>query len=176
MLIELLTNEMGEPVPVTVTLTVAVPPTVTGKVLAVVVRVKLWLVAVTVRLTVVVVFDELPGVMVIVCGPDGAMLATVAIVNVVVALSTPSKVTLAGLKLQVAPAGRPLQLLGAKFTTIPVEPLTGEMVKVAEADCPAGMGLGARVPAVSWKSGASEAFQATARALASTEPRPVTRS
>jgi hypothetical protein len=51
--IDWLTNGIGDPVPLTVIFTVAVPPTVTGKVLAVVVRVKDWLVAATVKFTVV---------------------------------------------------------------------------------------------------------------------------
>src|SRR5208283_5378029 len=132
----------------TETATEALPPTVTVKVVAVVERVKVSVVVVTVRLT-CAEFAELVGVMATTCGPDAAMLATVAIVNVVVALSTPSKVTLAGLKLQVAPVGRPVQLLGLKFTTVPVEPVTAEMVKTTDADCPAARGLGVRVPAVS---------------------------
>ena len=77
----------------TVTLTVAVPPTVTGKVAAVVVSVKLSVVAVTVRLTVVEVWPELVGVMVIVVGPEAAMLAAVEIVTTVDALFVPSKLT-----------------------------------------------------------------------------------
>src|ERR1039458_9390628 len=119
-------------VPLTVIGTCCVPPTPTVKVCAVVERLKVSVVAVTVRLTVVVVLVELVGVIVIVCGPDGAMLATVEIVNAVVALSTPSKVTLPGLKLQSAPVGRPLQLLGLKLMTVPVDPLTGAMVRTTD--------------------------------------------
>ena len=157
--------------------TCAFPPGATEKVAPFGdVRLKVSVVAVTVRLTVAVVFDELVGVILIVVGPDGAMLGSVEIVTVTGgALAVPVKVTLAGLKLQVAPAGRPVQLLGLKFTTVPTEPVTGAMVKVALADCPAEMGLGARVVAVSAKSGVRKAFQAIARLLASTEPRPVTR-
>lgn len=151
------------------------PPTVTGKVTAVDVREKLSVVAVTVRLTCAVVAEELVGVMVIVVGPDGAMLGRVAIVNVTGgALDVPVNVTLAGLKLQVAPVGRPVQLLGLKFTTMAVEPAIGAIVSVDVADCPAETGVGVRVLAVSAKSGASVAFQATARLLPSTEPRPPT--
>ena len=137
---------------------------------------KVWLVAVTFRLTVAVVFGELVGVIVMVCGPEGkVMVARVEIVTCVVTGSVPSKVTLAGLKLQVAPAGRPEQLLGVKFTTIPVEPVIAEIVNVAVVDEPAGIELGFSVPAESWKSGSTLAFHATASTLASTEPRPVTR-
>ena len=77
----------------TLTETAAVPPTATGKVVALfwVVRVKVSVVAVTVRLTVVVVPDELVGVMVIVVGPDGAMLGKVEIVNVIGGADVPSK-------------------------------------------------------------------------------------
>ena len=114
---ELLTKEMGEPVPVTVTLTVAVPPTATEYVLAFGVRVKLWLhtvpaqFAVTVRLT-FVVCDVPPvplavPVTVMVCTPVGiAILAAVVMVKVTVLELVPSSVTLEGLKLQSAPAGR----------------------------------------------------------------------
>ncbi len=152
------------------------PPTVTGKLAPfVAARVKLSVVAVTVRLTCAVVADELVGVMVIVVGPEGAMLGSVETVSVVVGLFEPLKVTLAGLKLQVAPVGRPVQLLGLKFTTIPVEPLIGAIVSVDVADCPAETGVGVRVLAVSAKSGASVAFHAMARLLPSTEPRPPTR-
>jgi hypothetical protein len=156
--------------------TEAAPPTVTGKVTPfVAARLKLSVVAVTVRLTVVVVLDELVGVIVIVVGPDGAMLGSVEIVTVVVGLFEPVNVTLAGLKLQVAPVGKPAQLLGLKFTTMPVEPVTGEIVRVDDADCPAETEVGVRALAVSPKSGASVAFHAMPRLLASTEPRPATR-
>src|SRR5271169_4189205 len=55
--LDVLTKERGVPVPVTVRLTGTVPPTVTRKVAAVVVRAKDWLVVVTVRLTVAVTAD-----------------------------------------------------------------------------------------------------------------------
>ena len=78
------TKEIGVPVPVTVRLTGAVPPTVTGKVAAVVVSAKDWLVVVTVRLTVAVIAVlPLVPVTVIACAPEGkAMLAKVVIVSV----------------------------------------------------------------------------------------------
>jgi hypothetical protein len=150
-------------VPFTVIGTWAAPPTAeTTKVLAplVVVRVKVSLVAVTVRLTVAVC--ELPPtplsvpVIVMVWGPDGPMLGVVAMVTVTVPEpETPPKVTdPVPLKLQVAPAGRPEQLLAVKLTVPdPVTPLAGAMVNVAEADCPAGMEAGVRVLALNVKSG-----------------------
>jgi hypothetical protein len=108
--------------------------------------VKLSVLGPTDRLTVVVVFAELVGVMVMVCGADGSViLGRVEIVNVVVAFAVPLKLTLGGLKLQLAPVGNPIQLLGVKFTTIPVEPLPkGAMVSVVEVCWPAGTGLGLR--------------------------------
>lgn len=125
----------------------AVPPGETGKVLAVDDREKVSVVAVTVRLTVVLTFDGLVGVMVMVCAPVGsAMLARVEMVSVVVTGLMPSKITLVGLKLQVDPAGWPLQLLGLKFTTVGVEPAIAVMVTVDATDCPAetdtGVGAG----------------------------------
>src|SRR5580693_3295505 len=139
---------MGVPVPVTVRLIGAVPPTVTGKVAAVVVRAKDWLVVVTVRLTVAVTADApLVPVTVIACAPEGsAMLAAVVIVTVTVLVSvwTPSSVTLPGLKLQRAPAGRlAVQLPGLEAVelvklTVPVKTVAGAMVIVESAVCPAG--------------------------------------
>jgi hypothetical protein len=110
------------------------------------------------------------------------MLAAVVMVKVTGTESVPSSVTLAGLKLQSAPAGRPaVQLPGAELVEfvklmVAVEPFTGVMVRTAVAVCPAGMELGDRavVTARVKSDAASLAFQATARALASTEPRPVT--
>jgi hypothetical protein len=114
------------------------------KVLAplVVVRVKLSVVAVMVSVTGTEwVLPPTPlsvPVMVIVCTPEGiAMLGVVVIVTVMVGEpEAPPKVTEpVPLKLQVAPAGRPEQLLGVKFTVpAPVTPPAGAMVKVAEAD------------------------------------------
>lgn len=142
----LVTKEMGVPVPLTVRLTGAVPPTVTEKVAAVVVSAKDWLVAVTVRLTVAAI-AVLPLVPVIVIAeaPEGsAMLATVVIVNVACWEPLPLSVTLPGLKLQSAPAGRPaVQLPGLEAVelvklTVPVKPLLGVMVTVEIEVCPAG--------------------------------------
>jgi len=135
-------------------------------------RLKLSAVAVTVRLTVVEVWPELVGVMVICVGPEGAMLAAVEIVTTVDALFVPSKLTLWGLKLQVAPAGKPVQLLGLKFTTMPVEPAMGEMVMVEEVEFPAETEAGFKAVADIWKSGVAAARK---RAFTSTDPRPVTR-
>jgi hypothetical protein len=85
-LLLVLTNEIGEPVPVTVIGTEAVAPGATEKVAPVDAMVKVWLVAVTARLTVVVVVGELMGVMVMFCALAGTvMLANVEIVNTVVA-------------------------------------------------------------------------------------------
>ncbi len=131
------------------------------------------MVAVTVRLTVAVVLGEFVGVMVTVSVPNG-VLARVEIVNVTGGALVPSKYTLVGLKLQLAPVGSPVQLLGAKFTVMAEEPLTGAIVSVVVVDCPALTGIGLSAPAESWKSGSSVAFHATAKALASTDPRPVT--
>jgi hypothetical protein len=127
----------------------------------VVLRVKLSVVWVTVRLTVAVC--ELPPtplsvpVIVMVCAPEGiAMLGDVAMVTVMVGEpETPPKVTEpVPLKLQVAPAGKPEQLLGVKLTVPdPVTPLAGAMVKVDEADCPAEMEAGVSVLALNVKSG-----------------------
>ena len=123
----------------------AVPPGETGKVLAVDDREKVSVVAVTVRLTVVLTFDGLVGVMVMVCAPSAA-LARVEMVSVVVTGLMPSKITLVGLKLQVDPVATPLQLLGLKFTTVGDEPAIAVMVMVDATDCPAetdtGVGAG----------------------------------
>ena len=107
------------------------------------------MVAVTVRLT-AAVFVELPlvPVTVMACAPEGnAMFAAVVMVKVTVIVwrGLPSSVTLGGLKLQSAPAGRfTVQLLGldaVEFVklTDPVKPLVGVMVSVEIALCPAGM-------------------------------------
>src|SRR5271155_793046 len=113
--------------------------------------------------------------MVMVCAPGGnAMLGKVEMVTVMVAGFTPSKLTLGWLNLHVAPAGNPEQLLGAKFTTAATEPAIALMVTVAEVVCPAETEVGFSALAVSWKSGASDAFQAVKSVLALTEPSPVT--
>jgi hypothetical protein len=112
---------------------------------AVVVRLKVSVVAVTVRFT-VAVWDVPPvplgvPVTVMVCTPEGTvMLAAVEIVKVTVWEFVPSSVTLPGLKLQSAPAGRPAeQLCGFELVEfvklmVWVEPFTGAMVNVTEAD------------------------------------------
>lgn len=153
----------------------AVPPTATENVAAVEVSVKLSVVSETVRLTVVEVPGEFVGVIVIVDGPDDAIVGVVEMVKVVVMGSVPSKLTVCGLKLHVAPVGSPEQLLELKLTTMAVEPATGVSVKIVEVELPAETELGLSVPAESAKSGWSRAFHAVANTLASTEPRPVTR-
>jgi hypothetical protein len=113
----------------------------------VVARVKDWLVVVTVRLTVVVsVVAPLVPVTVIACALDGnAMFAAVVMVRTTVDADEPLSVTLEGLKLQSAPAGRfAVQLPGFDVVelvklTAPVNPLVGVMVIVEVAVCPAGM-------------------------------------
>lgn len=120
----------------------------TGKVAPLVeASVKDSVVAVTVRLTGVVVFGDPTGVIVIVCWPEGiAMLGTVEMVSVVVALDVPLKLTLDGLKAQVAPVGSPVQLLVLKFTTAGVEvPLvSGAIVMVVLVELPAETEAGIR--------------------------------
>jgi len=61
------------------------------------------------------------------------MFAVVAMVKVTVWELVPSSVTLVGLKPQLEPPGRPVQLLEVKLI-VWVDPFTGEMVKVTEAD------------------------------------------
>jgi hypothetical protein len=125
----------------TLTETAAVPPTATGKVVALfwVVRVKVSVVAVTVRLTVVVIAVlPLVPVTVMACAPEGnAMLAAVVMVRVTVDGVDPVSETLPGLKLQSAPAGSPaVQLPGVEFglldefakVTEPVKPLAGVII------------------------------------------------
>ena len=156
--------------------TEAVPPGDTGKVLAVDDKEKVSAVAVTVRLTVVLTLAGLVGVTVTICAPVGnAMFGSVAMVSVVVTGFVPSKVTAFGLKLQLAPVGRPVQLLGLKFTTAGVELAIGVIVMVELTDFPAETETEFKF-AVSAKSGFRVACQASARLSASTEPRPVTRS
>lgn len=155
MLRDWLTKGMGAPVPVTDTWTAALPPTDTGKVAPFVeARVKLWLVAVTVRLTLaVLVAVPLVPVTVTDCAAGGnAMLAAVAIVSITVdgEAGLPLRGTLVGLKLQSAPAGRPLvQLPGVEAVelvklTVPLKPLMGVMVIVDVVICPAGMLAGVK--------------------------------
>ena len=75
-------NAIGDPVPVTAICTSAVAPGDTEKELAPVeAMLNDWLVVVTARLTVVLVFGELVGVMVMVCVPVGVV-ASVEMVTV----------------------------------------------------------------------------------------------
>jgi len=86
------------------------------------------------------------------------MLALVVIVRVTACDAVPLSVTLVGLKLQSAPAGRPaeqlpgLELVELVKLMVCVEPFTGEMVTVTDADCPAGTELGEVDPAARAKS------------------------
>lgn len=146
--------------------TAAVPPTGTAKVTPFVEEsVKLSVVAVTVRFT-VALCDVPPvplavPVTVMVCAPS-AILAAVETVRVTVLEFTPSSVTLVGLNVQRAPAGKPavqlpglepvLELVEFVKLMVWVEPFTGEMVKVAAANCPAEMEPGDRVLAEMVKS------------------------
>jgi type II secretory pathway component PulM len=86
------------------------------------------------------------------------MLAAVVMVRVTVLELVPSRVTLVGLKVQRAPAGNPAVQLPwpePEFVKLIVwvEPFTGEMVKVADADCPAVTEPGESVLAERVKSG-----------------------
>jgi len=141
--------------------TEAVPPTGTEKVTPFVdERVKLSVVAVTVRFT-VALCDAPPvpldvPVTVMVCEPS-AMLGAVVMARVTVLELVPSRVTLVGLKVQRAPAGNPavqLPWVEPEFVKliVCVEPFTGEMVNVATADCPAVTELGESVLAERVKS------------------------
>src|SRR5437764_5506329 len=94
---------------------------------------------------------DVPLTVIAVAAEDTAMLAVVVTVTVICWEFMPSSVTLVGLlgllgllKVQRAPAGKPaVQLPGEELVEfvklmVCVEPLTGAMVKVAVADCPAG--------------------------------------
>jgi len=81
-------------------------------------------------------------------------LGAVDTVSVTVCELTPLSVTLVGLNVQRAPAGRPPYNFGsctreevAEFVklTVSVDPFTGAMVNVAVADCPAETEPGARL-------------------------------
>jgi hypothetical protein len=131
------------------------------------VRVKLSVVAVTVRLTVVVSLTA-PEVPVTVTATG----AVVAAISAVVWMIRVEVVELVELKLQVAPAGK-VEATQLKVT-VPVKPLCGVIVMVVgallfPATAVTDPGLGASVKPL------SVAAQAMARLLASTEPRPVTR-
>jgi len=150
----------------TASCTEAVPPTGTANVAPLVdARVKLSVVAVTIRLT-LAVCDVPPvplavPVRVMEFAPS-TMLGAVVTVSVTVLELTPSSVTPVGLKVQRAPAGKPavqLPLLEPVFElvefvklTVCVEPFTGVRVNVADADCPAETELGDRVLAEMVKS------------------------
>jgi hypothetical protein len=107
--------------------------------------VKVSVLGITVRLTDVVA-DVVPlvPVTVIACAPDGiAIFAAVEIVMTTVAALEPFSVTLFGLKLHNAPAGRPDEQLpgnaAVEFVkvTVPVNPAFGVMVMVVDAEVPA---------------------------------------
>ena len=116
--------------------TEAVPPGEIWKVEALVEMENVSVVLVTVRVTLVETFDGLTGVMVT-FALAGSMVGRVEMVSVVVGEFAPVKFTLVGLKLQLAPVGRPAQLLGLKLITAGLEPLMGVIVKTTEADAPA---------------------------------------
>ena len=151
------------------------------------------MVGVTVRLTVASCVDPI-GVTVIGVEPDAAMSACVVMVRSTVAVGfAVVRVKLVGLpgmlglvKVQPAPAGSPAQLpvlvpveetmLFLKLTVALVPP-ANVRVNVVVADCPAGMErLAGRVPGARVKSPDDVPAQARTRLLASTEPRPVTKS
>jgi hypothetical protein len=96
------------------------------------------------------------------------MLAVVVTVNMRVWEPLPVKVTLFGLlglvgllNVQSAPAGRPaeqlpgLELVEGVKLMVCIELFTGAMVKVTDADCPAGIEAGDVEPALRVKSGAT---------------------
>jgi hypothetical protein len=121
----------------------AVAPTATGKVAAVVVSMKDWLVAFTVRFTVVFTATvPLVPVTVMAWAPEGnVMFAPVVMVKttLMVWAGIPSSVTLVGLNVQVAPAGTPaVHPAEAPKLTVPVNPAVGVTVIVCVAVCPAG--------------------------------------
>jgi hypothetical protein len=123
-------------------------------------------VAVTVKLTVVewLRTPEVPVTVMleVAIGVD----AVVAIVSVDV-----SVVTEAGLKLQVAPVGKPLQL----SVTVPVKPCVCDTLTVDVPDCP-GPTTAAAVPPTEKSGVETKPGQDVASTPASTEPSPVTRS
>jgi hypothetical protein len=82
------------------------------------------------------------GVTVIVCAPLGTVIfARVVMVMATVTGVVPSKVTLIGLKVQVAPEGNPAQLLGLTLTTAAVDPGIAAIISVigGEVECPAAI-------------------------------------
>jgi len=95
-------------------------------------------VAVTVRVTAAVALAP-PLVPVMVIGLDTGvvMFAVVAIVTVIVDGVVPFRMTLPPFgKLHVAPAGKPVQLLGVKLT-VPVKPLAGVIMMFVVVELPA---------------------------------------
>ena len=94
----------------------------------------------------------------------------VAAVVVMVRVEVPV-VTEAGLKLQVAPAGKPLQL----SATVPVKPFVGDTVMVDVPDCPGPTTVTA-VPPTEKSEVETKPGHAVASTFAFTEPKPVTRS
>jgi hypothetical protein len=100
------------------------------------------------------------------------MLGAVVMVKMVVSASVPSSgPTLVGLKLQLVPAGKPEQLAAVKLM-VWVEPFTGVMVRIAEADCPAGTDAGVNVPATKVKSGEVTVTVVAVEVEAFSEPSP----
>jgi hypothetical protein len=123
--------------------TEAVPPATTEKVVVppVGAMVKLSVVAVSVRLRVVdsdAVLGPLAVPVTVTVWVPSAMLGAVVMVSVTVDgdAGEPVSGALGWLKLQAAPVGSPVQLVGVKFTE-PVKPLAGVRVIVETAGCPA---------------------------------------
>jgi hypothetical protein len=120
----------------------AVAPAITGTVAAVVAMAKVWVVGVSVRLMVVgITVAPVVALTVIACVPK-AMFADVAIVKVTFCEWTPSRITLAGLKLQVAPGETPavqppIGVLVELKLTAWLNPLTGATAITVVAGCPA---------------------------------------
>ena len=160
----LLTNPLAL---LTASWTEAVAPTGTANVAPLVeARVKLSVVAVTVKLT-AAVCDAPPAplavpVTVMAFEPN-AMSGNVVMTRVTVCECMPSSVMLVGLKVQRAPVGKPavqlpglepvLELIEFVKLIVCVEPFTGASVNVADADCPAEMEVGVRALEVRVKSG-----------------------
>ena len=90
------------------------------------------------------------------------------VVTVMVEVPVVSEV---GLKLQVAPAGVPLQVKA----TVPVNPLVGETVIVDVPVCP-GPTMVVGVPPTEKSAAETKPGHEVARTLALIEPRPVTKS
>jgi hypothetical protein len=122
-------------VPVTVIGTLAVPPAVTGPVAEVVAMVKVSVVALTARLTLVVsdpVLVPLAFPVTTIGNEPAAMLAGMKIVSVTFWADAPF--TLVGLNVQVPPPGSPAQLVFEKFTVMPGELFVGVTAIVVLTD------------------------------------------